>query len=80
MALRKTAFERFVGKGENDDSQHLLIFLQCFLTYQTRFNSNSYTFIYDFTTNPPPTHTHTNTRDLFVAGGIDPGRTAQSVQ
>ena len=35
MALKKKAFENIVGKGENADNQHFLLFPQCFLRYQT---------------------------------------------
>ena len=31
MTLRKTLFENIVGKGENADNQHFLLFSQCFL-------------------------------------------------
>ena len=32
----KEPFENFVGKGENADIQHFLLFKQCFLTYQSK--------------------------------------------
>ena len=31
---RKRLFENIVGKGENADNQHFLLFLQCFLLFQ----------------------------------------------
>ena len=32
MTLTKKAFENIVGKGENADNQHFLLFPQCFLS------------------------------------------------
>ena len=32
----KKPFENFVGKGENADIQHFLLFKRCFLTYQSK--------------------------------------------
>ena len=37
--LRKKTFENIVGKGENADYQHFLLFPQCFLFYQGKILS-----------------------------------------
>ena len=37
MILRKKAFENIVGKGENADNQHFLLFPQCFLYLPKQF-------------------------------------------
>ena len=33
MTLKKTAFEKILGKGENAGNQHFLLFPQCFLPF-----------------------------------------------
>ena len=33
MTLRKKSFENIVGKAENADNQHFLLFPQCFLPF-----------------------------------------------
>ena len=38
MTLRNRPFENIVGKGENADSQHFLLFSQCLLCPKTNFN------------------------------------------
>ena len=36
--LKKEAFEKIVGKGENADNQHFLLFPQCFLSFQIQIS------------------------------------------
>ena len=38
MTQKNEAFENIVGKGENPDSQHFHLFLQCFLSFEVQIS------------------------------------------
>ena len=45
MTLRREAFENIVGKGENVDNQHFLLFLKCFLPFPKQISIFLFSFI-----------------------------------
>ena len=42
MTLQKKPFENIMGKGENADNQHFLLFPQCFQSFQATPRRISY--------------------------------------